>query len=234
MKIAAMNWMQVEEFLQNDDRCILPLGSIEQHGYLSLAVDQILAERVAVDAAEPLGIPVFPVLPYGLAPYFQAYPGSMTLRVDTYVRVVRELLDGIRTSGFRRVLIVNGHGGNQPAAALALEYMVDHPEMIIKFHNWWSAPATWAEVTKIDPGASHASWMENFLWTRLEDVTSPAGRKDNFPADVLRLLNPQLVRKAIGDGNYGGAYQQPDSTMLHIWETAVGETRTLLEGPWGL
>lgn len=234
MKIADMNWLQVEEYLQHDDRCILPLGSIEQHGYLSLAVDQILAERVSLDAAEPLGVPVFPVLPYGLAPYFQAYPGSMTLRVNTYVQVVRELLDGIRRSGFRRVLIVNGHGGNQPAAALALEYALDHPEMIIKFHNWWAAPATWAEVTKIDPQASHASWMENFPWTRLDGVVLPAGRKDNFPADVLRTLNPQQVREAIGEGNYGGAYEQADEVMLHIWDVAVRETRALLEGQWGL
>lgn len=234
MKISAMNWMQVEEYLKNDDRCILPLGSIEQHGYLSLAVDQILAEKMAVDAAEPLGVPVFPVLPYGLAPYFQAYPGSMTLRVDTYVQVVRELLDGIRAAGFKRVLIVNGHGGNQPAAALALEYMVDHPQMSVKFHNWWSAPDTWAEVVQIDPGASHASWMENFPWTRLPGVELPEGRKDNFPADVLRILNPQQVREAIGDGNYGGVYQQPDDVMLRIWAVAVAETRALLEGPWGL
>ncbi len=48
-----MNWMQVEEHLQRDDRVVLPLGSTEQHAYLSLATDSILAERVAVEAAEP-------------------------------------------------------------------------------------------------------------------------------------------------------------------------------------
>ncbi|MFX4497631.1 creatininase family protein, partial [Acinetobacter baumannii] len=53
MKIADMNWMQVEAYLQRDDRCLLPIGCTEQHAYLSLAVDAILAERVAVEAAEP-------------------------------------------------------------------------------------------------------------------------------------------------------------------------------------
>lgn len=233
MKIADMNWMQVEAYLKRDDRCVLPLGSIEQHGYLSLAVDAILSERVALDAAEPLGVPVYPALPYGLAPYFQAYPGSMTLRVETYVQVVRDLLDSIRRSGFRKVLIVNGHGGNQPAAALAMEVGIDHPEMMIKFHNWWSAPATWAKVAAVDPRASHASWMENFPWTRLAGVALPSGRKENFPADVLRTLAPQQVREALGDGNYGGEYEKPDEVMLDIWKTGVAETRALLEGPWG-
>ncbi len=62
MKIAAMNWSQVEAYLARDDRAVLPLGSTEQHASLSLSVDSILSERVALEAAEPLGVPVFPVL----------------------------------------------------------------------------------------------------------------------------------------------------------------------------
>ena len=54
--------MQLEEYLRGDDRIVLPLGSTEQHAYLSLGTDNILAERVAVEAAEPLGVPVLPVL----------------------------------------------------------------------------------------------------------------------------------------------------------------------------
>ena len=78
MKISEMNWMQVEAYLVQDDRAVVPLGSTEQHAYLSLSVDSILAERVAVEAAEPLGVPVFPVVSYGLTPYFGAYPGTVT------------------------------------------------------------------------------------------------------------------------------------------------------------
>ncbi len=233
MRISDMNWMQVEEQVKRDDRCVLPLGSVEQHGYMSLAVDQILAERVAVEAAEPLGIPVYPALPYGLAPYFAAYPGSMTLRVDTYVRVVRELLDGIRRAGFRRVLIVNGHGGNQPAGALAIEYGMDHPEMRVKFHNWWSAPKTWEAVMSVDRVGSHASWMENFPWTRLDGVALPSGQKEALNVDVLKVLPPTEVRKYVGDGNYGGVYEHSDENMQRVWTAGVEETRAVLEGPWG-
>ena len=70
-----MNWMQVEEYLQRDDRAVLPLGSTEQHSYLRLTVDCILPERVAAEAAEPLGVPVFPVRGYGVTPYFREFPG---------------------------------------------------------------------------------------------------------------------------------------------------------------
>jgi creatinine amidohydrolase len=232
MNVRDMNWLQIEAYLQRDDRCVLPLGSVEQHGYLSLCVDQILAERVALEAAEPLGIPVFPTLPYGLAPYFQGYPGSMTLRVDTYVAVVRELLDGLRRSGFRRVLIVNGHGGNRPAGALAIEYGMDHPEMRIRFHDWWAAPKTMGTVVGIDPNASHASWMENFPWTRLAHAPAPKGGKAMLDMDRLRQLPPAEVRAYVGDGNYGGDYEKSDADMLRIWSVAVDETRALLTDGW--
>ena len=75
VRIADLNWMQLERYLEHDDRIVLPLGSTEQHAYLSLATDAILAERVSVEAAEPLGVPVLPALAYGITPYFAAFPG---------------------------------------------------------------------------------------------------------------------------------------------------------------
>ena len=122
-----MNWMQVEEYLRHDDRAVLPLGSTEQHSHLRLTVDCILPERVAADAAEPLGVPVFPVVPYGVTPYFREFPGSISLRVETHLRVVGDILDGMAHSGFRRILIVNGHGGNNAVQQFALEWAADHP-----------------------------------------------------------------------------------------------------------
>src|SRR5438445_6269176 len=112
MRITDMNWMIVEAYLKTDDRCVLPLGSTEQHAYLSLSVDSILSERVSLEAAEPLGVPVFPVFAYGITPYFRAFPGSISLRISTYLNVVRDMLDGFAEHGFKRIVLVNGHGGN--------------------------------------------------------------------------------------------------------------------------
>lgn len=232
MRIADMNWMQVEAYLRSDDRAVLPLGSTEQHAYLSLSVDSILAERVAVEAAEPLGVPVFPVVSYGLTPYFQAYPGTVTLRMTTYLPLVRDILDSLHHTGFRRILIVNGHGGNSPAAALATEWMADHPGAQVKFHNWWNAAATWAKAMAIDPVASHASWLENFPWTRLPGVTPPAEQKHLPERPGMAALVGDAARTFYGDGNFNGYYQRSDDEMLALWQVAVEETRALIADGW--
>ncbi len=228
MRIAAMDWRMVEDWLRHDDRACFPLGSTEQHASLSLSVDSILAERVAVEAAEPLGVPVFPVMPFGIAPYFQAFPGSVTLRVSTLCDVVRDVLDSMKRGGFRRILLVNGHGGNQPAAAAAQEWLVDNPDCRVRFHDWWKAPRTLAQVQATDARASHANWMENFPWTRLP-TTVADGDKEMVDADRLRTLPPFEARNLLDDGSFGGRTQRSDNEMLAIWDVAVSETRALLE-----
>jgi creatinine amidohydrolase len=232
MRISDMNWRMVEEYLKRDDRCVLPLGSTEQHCSLSLSVDSILSERISVEAAEPLGVPVFPVVAYGITPYFRAFPGTITLRVETYLRVVGDILKTMAEQGFKRILLVNGHGGNTPAQSLASEWMADHPGIRIKFHNWWNAPKVWAQVQAIDPVASHASWMENFPWTRLANVSLPADQKPMSDLDHIRQLDPQSLRAYLKDGNYGGYYQRGDEEMMKIWRVGVEETRALLTEAW--
>ena len=234
MRISEMNWMMVEEYLRRDDRAVLPLGCTEQHAYLSLSTDSILAERLGVEAAEPLGIPVFPVLAYGVTPYFRAFPGTITLRVNTYMSVVRDILDMLAGQGFRRILIVNGHGGNTPAQGLIGEWMADHSGVRVKFHNWWNAPRVWEQVQAIDPIASHASWMENFPWTRLANIALPNEQKPMIDLEKVRRLDPKSLREYLKDGNYGGAYQRSDDEMMKIWRTGVQETRELLANNWDL
>jgi creatinine amidohydrolase len=203
MHVSAMNWMQMERLLERENRAILPLGCTEQHAYLSLSTDSLLAERVATEAAAPLGVPVFPVIPYGITPAFRAYPGTVSLRVETLIAIVRDALDALSTMGFRRILIVNGHGGNAPVDGWVKEWMADGGRAIVRLHNWWNAPKVWTKVKEIDPDASHASWMEN-----------------------------AAMRARLGDGSFGGLYERTDDDVLALWRVAVEETRGLLETGW--
>lgn len=232
MRIADMNWMQVRDHVVRDDRAVLPLGSTEQHAYLSLCVDAILAERVAVEAAEPLSIPVFPVVSYGLTPNFVEYAGTVTLRMSTFCAVVTDVLDGIARAGFKRIAIVNGHGGNSPAHGAVLEWLDRHRGVQVKWHNWWNAPRAWAKVQELDKLASHASWMENFPWTRLGNVAMPAARKPMMALDRFQQIDPAQKKALLGDGNYGGLYQRSDEDMLALWRVAVDETRDVIGEGW--
>ncbi len=232
MMISEMNWMDVEKQVAKDKRCILPIGSTEQHAQLSLCVDVILAEKVSREAAEPLGIPVFPVIPYGLTPYFSAYPGTVTLRVETLMAFMRDVIGSIRRSGFQNILIVNGHGGNNPIGALGQELMAEYGDISVRLHNWWAAPRTMAAVKEIHPIGSHANWMENFPWTRLAHAPAPEGEKPAPDMEKIKASTPHGAKALLGDGNFGGPWQMPDEDTMKVWRAGVEETREALEGPW--
>lgn len=215
--------MQIEAYLENDDRAVIPLGCTEQHAYLSLATDSILAERISLEAAVPLGIPVFPVVAYGITPSFRAYPGTVSLRTATYGALLKDIYESLVEVGFKRILFVNGHGGNAPGQA-QLEEIV-RPGTMVSWHNWWIAPRTWARVQAVKSGGSHANWMENFPWTRLAEITFPESPKPPVDFAAIRGQSPGQVREILGDGSFGDAYEVTDDEMLSIWSTAVDETR---------
>jgi creatinine amidohydrolase len=226
--------MQIEKYLEHDDRIVLPVGSTEQHGYLSLGTDAILAERVAVEAAEPLGIPVLPALPFGMAPYFTEYPGSMSLRMSTYIEVIRDLLDVIAGQGFRRIALVNGHGGNAPVTGLIREWASTPREKPVEvlFHSWYNAPQTAKAASEFSDVQLHGAWVENFAWTRVEGAEIPDGSIPPMPRGLTAVLSSTEMRELSPDGSHGGDYGRPDADMQKVWDAGVLEVRDLLENGW--
>jgi creatinine amidohydrolase len=220
--------MQLEDYLRRDDRIVLPLGSTEQHAYLSLGTDNILSEQVAVEAAEPLGVPVLPVLAYGITPLYAAYPGSPSVGLETHARVVRELLDSLRGQGFRRILVVNGHGGNGPSRTVLVEWMTTHGDAQALWHDWYHGPELRAAAESVG-ALRHANWSENFPSTRLEGVAVPREPKPDVNPP---LASPTEFRRTVGDGSYGGPYAVADEEMTRLWQVAVDEARDLLENGW--
>jgi len=232
VKIAEMTWMQVEEYLKTDDRCVLPLGSTEQHAYISLATDSILSERLALEVAEPFSVPVFPVLAYGITPYFMGYPGTVTISPSTYEQLLQEILGSIRRHGFRRILVVNGHGGNSPARPAVEAWAGRKDGVQLLWHNWWKAPDVREAIDEIDPDASHASWMETFPWTRVDGVDVPQEHKAPVDLSGRDEISPQGFKEIMGDGSFGGGYERSDEEMKAVWAVAVSETRAKLESGW--
>lgn len=232
MKIAEMNWMQVGKLVEHEDRCIIPIGSVEQNAYLSVFVDGILAEKMACEAAEPLGVPVFPVIPFSQAYAWVDYPGTVTLRLSTFSAMLEDVLNSVKRSGFRRILIMNGHGGNTSIGSIVAEWTHNNRDATIKVHEWWTGPKAKAVSQTIDPVGSHGAWLENFAIARVANAQAPEGAKKVVDFAKIGLLDPAQRKQALGDGSFGGAYQKTDGEMNLLWIAAVEEIRELVEKNW--
>ena len=99
MRFEDLNWMDVESYLATDDRLMLVLGACEQHGYLSLLTDIKIPLALATAASERTHVLVAPPINFGLSHYFARYPGTISLRIETFLAVVGDLVRGVHAQG---------------------------------------------------------------------------------------------------------------------------------------
>jgi creatinine amidohydrolase len=108
-----MTWTDVQEYLTTNDMVIIPIGSTEQHGpHLPLGTDSYIATDIAKMISARTGVIVAPVILAGYSVYHSGFPGSLSLKPETMEQVLFETAAMLIKYGFRRILFMNGHGGN--------------------------------------------------------------------------------------------------------------------------
>ena len=219
------NWMQIEDYLKNDDRIILVLGACEQHGYLSLMTDVKIPMALAESSSIESGIPLAPPLNFGCSPFFLDFPGTISLRLHTYLDVVEDILQSLYGVGFRRILILNGHGGNTAVKTHLVELVNHLPDLQLRWYAWWTTKAVEDIAEKYNLTAEHANWLEAFDFTTVADmpeVTKP------FPDVGDDILGKSATRTIYGDGQFGGSYQADPDIMQEMFDACRADILKLL------
>lgn len=142
MQLSKMTWKQVEAYLEKDDRMIFPIGSTEQHGPKAvLGTDFLIPQKLAELVAEETGTIASPVQPYGMSMHHMSFPGTLPLKPSTLIQVFNDLIGALARHGFKRILILNGHGGNIAAISSALCEVCDtYLDLKVKLISWWEPP----------------------------------------------------------------------------------------------
>ena len=119
--IHEMKYPEIEEYLEDNDIVLIPVGSTEQHGpHLPLMVDAIEAIDVTAGVVERAKVLATPPVWFGWSPHHMGYPGTVTLRPETLTAVVEDIANSLVYHGFKKLVIVNGHrGANLPPLEIA-------------------------------------------------------------------------------------------------------------------
>lgn len=198
---------QIAALSERDTVVVIPVGSIEQHGpHLSVDVDARLATeislRTAALAPEATPVIVAPTITVGLAQHHLSYGGALTLDFATFHAVIRCWVKSIIASGFRKIALINGHGGNTTALRVVVNELAREQSIPIVACTYWdvAAPA-FREILETQPGVMHACEAETSLMMALaaesvchemmEGLTAPSfeGPDDPFDAPFYRSLD---------------------------------------------
>ena len=189
---------------------ILTLGSCEQHAdHLPLDTDTVSAYRVTRAAAERCTAAHALVLPppsFGFSPHHQAWPGTVTLRLSTFLALVSDVADSTHRAGFDRLLIVNGHGGNNGPLAAACTELVSRGLRVASVQYFSPGQAEWLPLLPGQKrGVGHACAYETAMQLALrpDDRQRIEGRIDSLPP---RMTPPYAEDGANPFENMGVSY----------------------------
>lgn len=197
---------------------VLPIGSTEQHGpHLPVHTDTLLAAEVAQRTAalcEPtLPVLVLPALWVSLAEHHMALPGTLTLDHETLLAFVRCIARSLVRQGHRRILLLNGHGGNIAALTAAVDRLSpEFPEAVLAVATYWNVAAeAFAEILQSQPTLLHACEAETSMLMHLRPHEVDARAAEAVSAPASGFLQPAGMHRwrPIGHWSCSGVVGNP-------------------------
>ncbi|MDO9710633.1 creatininase family protein [Paracraurococcus lichenis] len=181
-----MTGPELKALAARDALAVLPVGSLEQHGpHLPVWTDSFCAHEIALRGAAAAGdlpVVVLPPMWMGLSEHHLPFGGTITLDHATFHAVLRCVVRSLLADGFRRLLIVNGHGGNKDPLAVSTRELAVEFGIPIVVTTWPSlAPKAIADTLTTQPGIQHACEGETSLWLALDAAQV---RKDRLEAAI--------------------------------------------------
>jgi creatinine amidohydrolase len=134
-----LNWAEFEKLVpEKRDTAILPIGTMEAHGVAPLGTDNLIPMELAKRLVDDLNAVIAPPVNYGITRTLLAYPGSLTVSGETFEKYVTEIMLSIADCRFKKLIILNGHGGNTRQLSNAVRIVWEARKIKIASIDWWT------------------------------------------------------------------------------------------------
>ncbi|MBV8816964.1 MAG: creatininase family protein, partial [Acidobacteriaceae bacterium] len=134
-------WPEIREAVAGQRVAVLPVGTIEQHGpHLPLVTDVMTAAEMSRRAVAeiPDEAVLLPAVQYAFNEHHLDFPGTIAIAPDTFIAYVTDIGRSLAHHGFRKILLVNGHGSNVPFLDIVARNITNHTEAICAMIPWWN------------------------------------------------------------------------------------------------
>lgn len=189
--------------IDRDVPVVLNIAAIEQHGaHLPLATDATIGKHFtdSIDAALGRDVLIVPQIAVCCSRHHMAFAGTLTVRHETFLAYLTDLLGSIAAHGFRKIVLFNSHGGNLAIGQVALEaFGNDHPDVEVFMLTWWKIAGTALEAIQESGfgGVGHACEFETSLMQMIAPkLVDMAQAIDQPPQDAFRWSEADMLHGA--------------------------------------
>lgn len=212
--LSGLSSSAVTELLAKTQTVIVPFGAVEQHGpALPTGTDAMIAQAISAAVSEKTGAPYAEAIPLGLSAFHMAFAGTISLSVETYSGLVRDVLKSLVEHGFRRQLIVNAHFENSGVIrAVAEELAHSSNDLAIMVCDFWDMPSAKAVAERCfnEPGGhADAADAALMLYIRRELVSEELFTKE-WP-QINSIVSPDLIGTYVTSSGVIGSDQRTAS-----------------------
>lgn len=191
-----LTWPEINEAVKKEKVVLIPFGMIEDHGYhLPVDTDILISTAICENTAElsPEEIVVMPPLSYGYSPHHMDFPGPISITWDTLIKYLLDICKSLIYHGFKKILIVNGHGSNGPIGDLAARLaVIESPQNIhCAFISWWELTGVKNVFNQIRESkiSAHAGELETSLYLAIEPENV---NMEKAEADMSYQMSPHF------------------------------------------
>jgi creatinine amidohydrolase len=167
-----LTWAEMNDAIATNQVVILPTGSTEQHGrHMPLDVDLFLAESVSLEVGKRAAdrVLVLPPIPYGLNKHHIDFPGTIHIESQTYIEFCLNVTKSVAYHGFKKILIVNGHGSNTPQNDIIARRTVLETNALCVAVNYIQLALEAFSTVQDTPVIAHADEFETSLYLHLDE-----------------------------------------------------------------
>jgi len=237
MKWEELTWVDIGDMIKKIATVILPVGSVEQHGpHLPLACDTIGAYMFSLEIAKHFDgkILVLPPIYYGVSEHHMDFPGTITVSPETLIRLVVEIAESLSRHGVKRLIIINGHGGNTDALNIAIRRIHTQLHMNVSLINPWELISDVIEETLESDVYGHACEFETSLafvempeLVRVDRIKDPKIRSIGRYFDIWgknRAHTPWRTKDFTDTGSIGYPSKATKEKGMKLWKSMLERT----------
>jgi creatinine amidohydrolase len=207
LELNRMTWKQARDYFKQSDTCLFPMGCNHSHDHIFAGIDNIAADHIARELSERTQTLLIPQLNFGWMQHYSTYEGTISISQEVLKKLLLEVLSDLRRWGIRKVVFINGHGGNAPILE-EVGNIVREWGMLVPVLQWWTLARAINKnlENEVEVGPEYGACRTRGVETSLAMALGCVDNDDLYVQEYIQVFGKELKVNSFMSVEYQGIH----------------------------